>query len=164
MLQLSLTSPMTRPFLTLLTLTLALLSPVQVLGDELPSDVILVIVHKDTSVDSLARDELRPIFQTKKSEWQDGSTIRALNLPPSDSVRRGFDSAVLGLDPERVARYWVDRKIRGGNRAPMEMTSSQRVLATVSRIKGAIGYVAGSENTDNVKVVAKIYHGDVHSP
>ena len=128
-------------------------------------EVILVIVHKDVAVHALSRDELRPIFQTKKNTWPDGSAMRAFNLSDKDSVRHGFDAAVLGLDPDRVVRYWIDRKIRGGDRAPLEAASNAIMVKVVGRTPGAVGYVASITALDpSVKVVAKIVNGQVHAP
>jgi hypothetical protein len=52
----------------------------------------------------ISRDDLRPIFQTRKDTWPDGTPVRPFNLPESHGIRQGFDAAVLGLDPDRVAR------------------------------------------------------------
>jgi ABC-type phosphate transport system substrate-binding protein len=139
-------------------------SPLRSLAED-NKETILVIVHKDVAAASLSRDELRPIFQTKKSAWPDGSALRAFNLPDSDSVRHGFDAAVLGLDPDRVVRYWIDRKIRGGDRPPVNAPSNALVVKIVGKTPGAIGYVDGKAALDaNVRVVAKIVNGQVMTP
>lgn len=128
-------------------------------------ETILVIVNKDVAAASLSRDELRPIFQTKKNAWPNGSAMRAFNLPEKDSVRRGFDAAVLGLDPDRVARYWIDRKIRGGDRPPLNAPSNAAMVKMVGKTPGAIGYLDSRAALDaNVKVVAKIVNGQVRAP
>ena len=140
-----------------------LASPLRSHADD-QSESILVIAHKDVASKSLSRDELRPIFQTKKNAWPDGSALRAFNLPDSDSARRGFDAAVLGLDPDRVARYWIDRKIRGGDRPPTNAPSDAVMVKVVGKTPGAIGYVDSKTTLDaNVKVIAKIVNGQVHA-
>jgi ABC-type phosphate transport system substrate-binding protein len=128
-------------------------------------ETILVIVHKSAAVSALTRDDLRPFFQTKKNTWPDGSSVRPFNLPEGDAARRGFDAAVLGLDPDRVTRYWIDRKIRGGERAPQTAPSAALILAVVGKTPGALGYVDSKVTLNaNVKVVAKIVGGQVLSP
>lgn len=132
-------------------------------GDGTP-DVILVIANKSVTA-SVTRDVLRPIFQTKTTSWPDGSDARPFNLPDTDPARHGFDAAVLGLDPDRVARYWVDRKIRGGERPPKTAPSGAVMLKVVSKTPGAVGYIDGSVAVDaSVKVVAKIIGGEVTKP
>ena len=128
-------------------------------------DIILVVVHPENPVKVMEQSDLRPIVRTEKITWDDGSTIQPINLPESDLTRHGFDSAVLGLDPERVARFWVDRKIRGGNRPPMKAPNPSVVLLAVSKKKDAIGYLpAEALVPDKVKVVAKIMQGRVLPP
>lgn len=126
-------------------------------------DEIAIIVHKDTEVSSIERTELRPIFQTKKTSLS-GEKLMPLNLPDEDDARQQFDAAVLGLGPDRVARYWIDRQIRGGNPPPRSISNEDLVLRIVSAKRGAIGYVPMSAVTPQVKVVAKIRGGTVLAP
>ena len=141
-----------------------LASPFASLADD-NKEVILVIANKGVATAAMSRDDLRPIFQTKKNAWPDGSVLRAFNLPGTDSVRHGFDAAVLGLDPDRVARYWIDRKIQGGDRPPVNAPSNALMVKMVGKTPGAIGYVDSKSALDaNVKVIAKIVNGQVHTP
>jgi ABC-type phosphate transport system substrate-binding protein len=148
----------------LLACVTLLASPFVSLADD-SKEVILVIANKDVAAAAMSRDELRPIFQTKKNAWPDGSALRAFNLPGSDSVRHGFDAAVLGLDPDRVTRYWIDRKIQGGDRPPVNAPSNALMVKMVGKTPGAIGYVDSKAALDaSVKVVAKIVNGQVRTP
>ncbi len=124
---------------------------------------IVIIVNKGVSISKMKKSELRPIFQTTKTSWAGGKAL-PLNLPASDSSRRGFDAAVLGLDPDRVARYWVDRKIRGGNPGPKNISSASLIVKIVGAKKGAIGYVPASAVGGNTKIIAKVRGGQVVGP
>lgn len=121
---------------------------------------ISVIVHKRSRVATVDRDELRQIFQTHKTAWSaTGDRAIPINLPDKHPVRHEFDRAVLGLDPDRVARYWVDRKIRGDARPPRTAPSPAAVVRAVATNPDLVGYVPASEVGDEVKVVAKIIDG-----
>jgi ABC-type phosphate transport system substrate-binding protein len=133
-------------------------------GSSAGGEVLAVIVNKANPVSALERDELRPIFQTTKKTWSSGEDAQPINLPEDSSLRNDFDKAVLGLDPERVARYWTDRKVRGGARPPIKVTSTSAVLKTVASKPGAIGYVRLSEVNNSVKVVAKVSGGKLSLP
>lgn len=85
-------------------------------------------------------------------------------MPEDNALRLAFDEAVLGLDAERVARYWKDRKIRGGARPPLRVSNSAAVLRAVAAKEGAVGYVKTSEVNATVKVVAKISGGKLSAP
>jgi ABC-type phosphate transport system substrate-binding protein len=127
-------------------------------------DAIAVIVNKANPAASLAATELRPIFQTSKTSWSSGGDAVPINMPEDNALRIAFDQAVLGLDAERVARYWKDRKIRGGARPPVRVTSSVAMLKAVAAKDGAVGYVKSSEVNAMVKVVARISDGKLSGP
>lgn len=127
-------------------------------------DEIVVVVNKGNPITVATREELRPIFQTTKTQWADGTRTDPINLPEDNTLRQGFDAAVLGLDPDRVARYWVDRKIRGGERPPRKAATSGAVVRSVAGERGAVGYVRKSEANDTVKIVARVRGGLVVAP
>jgi hypothetical protein len=56
--------------------------------------VIWVIAHKSVTVTNLSHDKLRLIFQTRRTVWPDGSTVRPFNLLPSVRARQVFDQVV----------------------------------------------------------------------
>jgi ABC-type phosphate transport system substrate-binding protein len=126
--------------------------------------LIVVIANKSVGVAKVTRDDLRPIFQTKKDTWPDGTPAKPFNLPDNNGTRQGFDVAVLGLEPDRVARYWIDRKIRGGERPPQTAPSSAVMLKVVAKTAGAVGYVEATLVDASVKVIAKIVDGQVVAP
>jgi len=128
-------------------------------GSAASAEVLAVIVNKSNPVGTLAQNELRPIFQTTKKAWGSGEDAVPINLPEDSELRNDFDKAILGLDPERVARYWTDRKVRGGARPPVRVPTTAAVLKAVASKPGAIGYVKLSEVNNSVKVVAKISGG-----
>ena len=125
---------------------------------------IVVIVNKANPAMSLSASELRPIFQTTKMSWGSGGEATPLNLPSENKLRQEFDQAVLGLDPDRAARYWKDRKIRGGARAPKQLPTTGAVVAAVAADASAVGYVNAGDTTPGVKVVAKIVRGKLSAP
>jgi ABC-type phosphate transport system substrate-binding protein len=128
-------------------------------GSAAGGEVLAVIVNKANPVAVLEKNDLRPIFQTTKKVWGTGEDAVPINLPEDSALRADFDQAVLGLDPERVARYWTDRKVRGGARPPVRVPTTAAVLKAVAAKAGAIGYVKLSEVNGTVKVVAKISGG-----
>ena len=157
----------TRSFLLTALLTLVLLSLPAILwapGLQAGEDVIVVIVNKANPASALTATDLRPIFQTSKTSWSSGGDAVPINLPEDNPLRIAFDQTVLGLDADRVARYWKDRKIRGGARPPTRVSSSAAVLKLVAAKEGAVGYLKASEANATVKVVAKIAGGKLSGP
>ena len=128
------------------------------------ADMIVVVANKAVAVTKISRDDLRPIFQTKKDTWPDGTPAKPFNLPENNAIRQGFDAAVLGLDPDRVVKFWIDRKIRGGERPPQTAPSSAVLVKVVSKTPGGLGYVEAKAVDATVKVVAKVVDGQVVAP
>ncbi|MDQ2643885.1 MAG: hypothetical protein M3020_08735 [Myxococcota bacterium] len=123
---------------------------------------ISVIVNKRCRVSDVDRNELRQIFQTTKTAWSGtGDRVTALNLPDKHPVRHEFDRVVLGLEPDRVLRYWVDRKIRGDARPPRTAPNPAAVLRAVAADHDMIGYVPSSDVDKDVKVIARIVDGNL---
>ncbi|WP_437624311.1 hypothetical protein [Sorangium sp. So ce1151] len=146
-----------------LLLLLALLGMTPTASSFAVEEEIVVIVNQATPARAAGRDTLRPIFQTTRTEWF-GRSAMPVNLPEDSSLRQRFDLAVLGLDPDAVARYWIDRKIRGGERPPRKVTTPNAVVRAVGDEVGGIGYVAAGDVTPSVKVIARIRAGQVVPP
>jgi ABC-type phosphate transport system substrate-binding protein len=146
--------------LGLISLTAALWAPSTQAGE----DAIAVIVNLANPAPTLSVSDLRPVFQTSKTSWSRGGEAAPINLPEDNPLRIAFDQTVLGLDAERVSRYWKDRKIRGGARPPARAVSSAAVLKFVAAKEGAVGYVKASEVNATVKVVARVVGGKLIGP
>src|SRR5258707_5854065 len=105
----------------LLSLLLAAAGLTWTKGSVAGGEVLAIVVNKSNPVSSLSQNELRPIFQTTKKSWGSGEDAIPINLPEDNALRNDFDQAVLGLDPERVERYWTDRNVRGGQLPPVRV-------------------------------------------
>ena len=57
------------------------------------------------------------------------------------------------MTPEVVARYWIDRKIRGDSGPPKPIESADLLQRVVTRLDGAIGYVSATAVRPDVKVI-----------
>jgi ABC-type phosphate transport system substrate-binding protein len=125
---------------------------------------LVVIANKAVQSSTLSRDDLRSIFQTRKNTWPDGMPVRAFNLPDANVLRTSFDLAVLGLDPSQAARYWIDRRVRGGDRPPAIVPSSALMVRLVAKTVGSIGYVEPALVNPSVKVLARVVGGQLVKP
>ncbi|MBN1609073.1 MAG: hypothetical protein JW940_20765 [Polyangiaceae bacterium] len=125
---------------------------------------IVVIVGVRAGVQRLSPHELSSIFATQMRRWPDGRPIVALNLPPRTPLRVEFDQAVLRMDPDAVGRYWVDRRIRGGDSPPRVVPTPGLMARVVANLDGSIGYVPSSALIASVRVVARVRQGKVVRP
>jgi hypothetical protein len=145
---------MVRHALYAIPLLLVLVAIVPTSGASEPqSDPTVVVVGARSEVHDLTLGTLRRIFRGEVVESPGGDRYHPFNLPASDRTRVRFDRAVLGMTPDQVARYWIDRQIRGLGTSPRAITSAAILCRIVERIPGAIAYVRASQASTGVRVI-----------
>jgi hypothetical protein len=151
---------------SLLIATIALVAPLLVANERAQAgpDEISVVVNKSCAVSSMNRAQLSALFKAKSSQFPGGNTATAVNLPPENPSRQDFDSAVLGLSPDEVERFWLDSKIRSGVGSPRKLSGPASVVRFVGSDPTGIGYVPSADATAAVRVVARIRGGEVLVP
>jgi hypothetical protein len=126
------------------------------LGGDVPlsraAEAPLVVVVAATSLlADLSRGDLRRAYLGEPTSGPGGRLI-PLNQVPGTSVRTQFDRVVLGLEPDAVARWWIDQRIRGLGGAPRSIPAG--VLGRLlPRLSGTIGYLRATEVGPGLKVV-----------
>jgi hypothetical protein len=83
-----------------------------------------------------------------------GQRLTAFNLPASSAERQLFEKLVLGLTPDQVAKYWIDRRIRGQGGAPKTAPNPEVLLKVAANFPGAIAYVPQGLTAPAVKNLA----------
>lgn len=116
----------------------------------------LVVVVNAANAEALGLPEVAAIFTTRRQAWKSGERIVPFNYPPRHEVRAEFDQVALGMDPDAAARYWIDRKIRGGNAPPKQVNSGQLIVRLVAKMPGGVGYVPRALVTPDVRIAAEI--------
>jgi hypothetical protein len=114
---------------------------------------LVVIVAPGSKLTNISLPDLRRVFQSERLTDPDGNRLIALNHPPKTADRVGFDLVVLGMDPEAVGRFWIDRKIRGGSGPPRTVESLSTLRRVVEKLPGAIGYVRPGQLSNEVRAV-----------
>jgi hypothetical protein len=113
---------------------------------------LAIVVARDSPIDEISFYDLKRLYQGETINAA-GKRLLALNLPPMSEDRVRFDHAVLGMAPEVVARYWIDRKIRGQSGPPKSLDTPDLVQRVVMRLAGGIGYARLSDLKPDVKVL-----------
>ncbi|HKU41233.1 MAG TPA: hypothetical protein VJR89_23885 [Polyangiales bacterium] len=122
---------------------------------------LMVVANAKAGVTSLSRNELEEVFVMSRRVWPNGTRIVVLNLETGTPERTYFDNVVLGLNPDQVARYWIDRRTRGGGEAPMRLPNSSVVMKVIPALPGSIGYAPEGPLAPGVRRVARIQNGSV---
>lgn len=125
---------------------------------------LVVVVHPKAPVSKLDELELEAVFRTLRRFWAGSQPIIPFNLPPKTPLRVAFDLAVLRMDAQAVARFWLDRRVRSGPPPPRQAPDPTTVVRLVARLEGAIGYAPLETPLRDVRAVARILSGKVHEP
>ncbi|HVU02037.1 MAG TPA: hypothetical protein VHE30_09805 [Polyangiaceae bacterium] len=117
---------------------------------------LAVIVNAANDVGRLGPGDIEAFFTTRKLDFPSGKRVVAFNFPARHPIRDAFDRAALHLDPDEAARYWIDRRVRGGHPPPRQVPDVKTMVRVVASLEGALGYVRKEDVTDGVRVVAEI--------
>lgn len=113
---------------------------------------LAVLVAKDSPVSDISIYELKRLYLGERIN-SSGKRLVPLNLPPTTRERLGFDRTVLNMAPDAIARYWVDRKIRGESGPPKTIEPAELLQRVVARLDGAIGYAPLNEIRPELKAI-----------
>ena len=132
-----------------LTFALDALSP----RSALAASLLIVVTQKASVLTDLSLRELKRLYQSEPVNGPDGSLLVPLNQAPGTPARVAFDQLVLKMSPDAMARYWIDRKIRGQTAAPRSVPSLDLLRRAVASVPGTLTYLAASDVTPELKVL-----------
>jgi len=115
--------------------------------------VLAVVVAKGSPVQDLSLAELRRIFTNEGDNDRSGQRYVPFNHPPHTVDRVGFDQVVLGMSPDDVSQFWIERKIRGQPGPPRSVDSLSLLLRLIARLPGGIGYARPAQLTAEVRPI-----------
>lgn len=114
---------------------------------------LVVVVAKGSPMTNISHGDLKRCF-TGESVSSGGRTLVPFNAAASTSERIGFDKAVLGMSPEEMGRFWVDRKVRGQSAAPRSLPSAAHVAKVAAKFPNAIAYLTEDQLTSDIQAVS----------
>jgi len=114
---------------------------------------LVVVVARGSNLTNITRDELKRCFLGEHVS-AGGKPLVPFNASPGTPERAGFDLAVLGMSPDDVGRFWVDRKVRGQSGAPRSLPSPAHIAKVAAKFPGGIGYLTVDQLTSDVQPVA----------
>ena len=115
--------------------------------------VIVPIVASSSPMRDISMGSLRRVFCSEQVNAPSGVRLVGFSQPSGARARELFDRIVLGMDPDQVAHYWVDQRIRGGPRPPRTVASIALLREVVNRYPGAVGYLATTDLDASVRAL-----------
>lgn len=127
-------------FACLTTLALALTPWLARKSSAESEDPIVLVVSRKSPLRNVSKTQLRNLY-LRNSSTISGKSSEPVNLPAKNTVRRTFDSKILGLSAGEASRHWVDQKLRGRSGPPVERKTELNVQLTAYRMHKAVGYI-----------------------
>jgi len=113
---------------------------------------LILVVGKDSPIGNVSRAELGRMFSGDAIRI-DGQPVVPFAMAPNRPERHAFDQVVLGMSPDEVNKYWIDRRIRGQGNPPKSAPSPEVMVRVVASFPAAIGYVPAGALTAALKPV-----------
>jgi hypothetical protein len=111
---------------------------------------LAVIIAKSSPLETISLQDLRNLYRGDRLV---GHQLIPFAFQAGTPERIAFDHSVLGMSPDDVARYWIDRKIRGQSGPPRAIDNPDLLMRVVAKLDGGLGYVRASDVKDYVKVL-----------
>jgi hypothetical protein len=116
-----------------------------------------VIVHPDNPVRAVDRAVLSKMFLKEVSKWDDGETVRPVDLRGDSETRSRFSESVIKRSIAAVRNYWQQRIFSGRGVPPPEVDSDADVVRHVLRYRGSVGYVSSHTDIGKSRVLSVNY-------
>ncbi len=107
----------------------------------------VIIVNNKLPVESLSKKDARDIYLGHITKWNNGKKIVIVILKRGQT-HDDFTRNILGIAPEKLARFWKRAFFSGSGNLPKICNSEERMVEIVAKYPGAIGYIdSGTEHT-----------------
>ena len=119
---------------------------------------VFVIVNNDSSIEKMTIDEVRNIYQERKTVWENGSKIHPLALGNGDPAENEFCKIIYGKEATDVAIDWASRAAQNKSVNPPKQKRSQKsLIRTLKKDKNAIGFITDKDILkDKAKIILRI--------
>lgn len=113
---------------------------------------LVVLVAASSTVKDISMGELRRAF-LGEAVTVGGKRLIPINHPLATPAREQFDKIVLGLKPDEVGRFWVDRQIRAQSPPPKTVQSSELAVRIAMSLPGAMTYATADALNDKLRAL-----------
>lgn len=112
----------------------------------------VVIVHPESGIQKLSRDEVINIFTGRQKRLPTGQVAVTVEQADPVGTRARFYQLLVGKDLPDINAYWARLLYSGQAQPPRQAQSAEEVVALVAANRGAIGVVDGARVDRRVRV------------
>lgn len=115
--------------------------------------VLVVVVNKDSSIDTLSRGEVIDIYMGRYITFPDGKPARPLDLSPHSNHKTTFYKELVDRDEATISAYWARLLFSGRATPPENVATLEAMLSKLSTSVDTLGYIPIENVNDSLKVV-----------
>ena len=112
-----------------------------------------VIINASIPQTELSKSTLQAIFGMRLRKWSNGTPIKVFILSDENPLHIQFCKLILNAFPHQLKRAWNRLVYSGTGQAPIEVASTEQMLARIANTPGAIGYIDRSLLNDQVRSI-----------
>lgn len=113
-----------------------------------------IIVHPGSKITTLSKAEIKDIFLGKTTTWKDGTPIVVLNLGDKD-IHEAFTKEYTGKTASQYEKFWKKIVFTGKGKMPKSERNEKKMISSISKKAGAIGYVSDATSKDAAQMKGK---------
>ena len=101
----------------------------------------------------MSKSDVARCFLKQRVRWDDGTTVKPIDLRFDSSGRQAFSKAIFGRPAKAIRAHWLQQVFSGKGVPPPEKSSDKAAVMAVLTNPGAIAYVSASTKVGKAKVV-----------
>lgn len=131
---------------------IAIIQPEFGFSEEVAAPDIVIIGNRDLPFDSLTLNDIKDIFNMKKTMWK-GELQLTFAILSEGETHRLFVLKYLRKTPAQYRRYWKKLIFSGKGVQPLSFRTEKDLMAHIALTQGAIGYISKDTKPSGVKVI-----------
>lgn len=117
------------------------------------SAAVFVIVHHDSRVTELSKQQIRDLYFGRSRALPSGDFPKLFDQAKDSTIRQEFYQRVANLPIAQVDTYWARLEFSGRVLPPQPLSDNETVIRALKRNSSAIGYVSAPPNDPAVRVI-----------
>ncbi|MCD4820192.1 MAG: hypothetical protein K8S23_16035 [Candidatus Cloacimonetes bacterium] len=112
---------------------------------------VTIIANISVQENSISAKNLKKIYLGKKTTWEDKSKIFFVICEDTE-LHKSF-LKIIKKTPSQFSNHWKKQIFTGKGKAPLKFETKEALIEYIATTDGAIGYILGSCEADNVKTL-----------
>jgi len=115
---------------------------------------VVVVVSKDSVVESLNNQQVANIFLAKSNRFPNGNKATPIEIK-NNAIRAKFYHSITGKSENQLNAYWTTLVFTGKGKPPKNLPNYDNLMMQLLNKPDAISYMLANQVTNNLKVVYK---------